>query len=74
MLFPAIIMPISFVASLVSRHRNKDKAEDDEYESEMKKMQMDRGVRMQQAMQRLDFVTKTAKDQKEITEEYDRGY
>jgi hypothetical protein len=67
-------MRFHFLASLVSRHRNKDKEDDDDYDSDMKKMQRDRSARMHEAMQRLDFATKSLDDQKKISQEYDREY
>jgi hypothetical protein len=62
-----------FLASLVSRYRNKD--EDDEGADYLEqKSKKDRSLRMYQAMERLDFATKSPQEQGKISKDYDDEY
>jgi hypothetical protein len=66
---------IVFIASLVSRYRNKDKEESEEESSSLETLsKKDRSVRMFQAMERLDFATKSKEDQSKISRDYDSEY
>jgi hypothetical protein len=63
------------VASLVSRYRNKDKNESDEETSSLETLsKKDRSARMFQAMERLDFVTKSKDEQGKMSRDYDSEY
>ena len=62
------------VASLISRFRNKKGEGDDS-----SKMKLDRSIRMQHAMERLDFATKSEEQQKHVSSSsqgqyYDEDY
>ena len=63
-----------FLASLVSRYRNKDKQDEEEVDSLDKLAQKDRSIRMHQAMERLNFATKSRTEQDKIANDYDRDY
>jgi len=67
--YPAGFALIIF-SSLVSRYRNKDEAKDgDDDDTKLSKMKKDRAVRMHQAMERLDFATKSTSDNNKISHE-----
>ena len=51
-------------ASFVSRSRNKDKKESDDGDGFSAKLKQDRSIRMQQAMERLDFATKSEEERR----------
>ena len=53
----------------MSRYRNKDE-KDEEEDPNLEKIKKDRSLRMYQAMERLDFATKSPKDQAKASDDY----
>jgi hypothetical protein len=60
---------VFLIGSLASRYRNKDE-KDEEEDSNLEKIKKDRSLRMYQAMERLDFATKSPKDQAKASDDY----
>jgi hypothetical protein len=69
-IYPAGFSLIVF-SSLVSRYRNKDKDGHEDDEDTVSKMKKDRAIRMHQAMERLDFATKSRDDKMKISNDYE---
>jgi len=69
-----IVFICALLASLVSRYRNKEKQDEEDVASLDKQAQKDRSIRMHQAMERLNFATKSKADQDKIAHDYDRDY
>lgn len=57
-------------ASFVSRYRNKDKEQESE-DAAAGKVKFDRSLRLHQAMERLDFATKSVDQQKKAHDDYE---
>lgn len=64
------------VASLISRSRNKGNSETGESGDDSARMKFDRSIRMQKAMERLDFATKSQEQQKRVSssQDYEEEY
>lgn len=57
------------MASLISRYRNKK-----EKGADASKMKLDRSIRMQHAMERLDFATKSEEQKKRVSSSSQEQY